>query len=516
MMKKTITLILSMALVLLSAVPALAAPAKDESIYAALDFDGSVQSVQAVNRFTDIPAGKPLTDFGAFRDVENLSTDTQPVTGDDRVTWDLGGDPPGEFYYQGTLDKPLPVNVELNYMLDGKYVEGGALGGKTGHITIGLDIRPNPDCDEALRKNIMVQASISLNSKKCRNIQADGATLVVMGGTINLSYTVLPGKDASYTLGMDAEDFSMGGITFNLVSYENALGDFQDNLDDLTDGFDTMADSMDDMAEGTGELKDGLSDMVGGLHDLDTGLSDLNGGTGEFAAGMDDFGNGLGGLQRGLSDLSSGSGKINGGLKDIDKNGASLLQGYQGIYQGLAAQADPGDPVLTAILAQFDELNAKLTIYTGGISTLADQYGSFHIGIAGLPRKIQEMRDGYGELRSGFGDIQSGIGDLADGMHTMYTETAGLPDDVQTLIDGQVEFRDGIIDAKDEARDKIDGYFPEKSGPPVSFTDERNTVRSVQYMLKTPEIEKAKKDAPKLEGDGDRQGFFQRLIALFK
>ena len=543
-MKKALTIILCLTISLLAAVPALGAENKDESIYASLGYDGSVRTLHAVSRFTDIPAEEPLIDYGRFGDVKNLTTQDQPVIEDDRVIWDLGEQPPKEFYSQASVDKALPYTVELRYMLDGEYVNGDTLGGATGHITIEMDIRPNPDCDEDLKKNMMVQASVSLDSETCRNIQADGATLVVMGGAINLSYTVLPGEDAAYTLSMDAEDFTMAGITFNLVSYENMLGDFQDDLDGLTDGFDEMADAMDEMADGTRELKDGLSDMVDGLHDMDTGLRDLQDGAAEFATGMGDFDGGLGALHRGLNELSSGSGQIHSGLSDIDSNGAPLLQGYQGVYQGLDTLKQEHDTHLGAansLLSNSDpdlvklgrfyigestalgdtmtglsDLNTGLNNCMNGISTLAGQYGSFHSGIAGLPRQVQKMLDGYDELQGGFGDIQSGIGDLADGMHTMYTETAGLPADIQELIDGQIEFRDGISEAKEEAQDSIDSFFPEETTAPVSFVDRRNTVRSVQYMLKTPDIEKPEAPSPDLEGNGERQGFFQRLIALFK
>ena len=510
-MKKALTVILCLAILLLSAAPALAAPVKDESIYASLDYDGSVRTLQVVNRFTGIEASKPLTDFGTLTDVQNLTSEAQPAIENDRVVWDLGGDPPEEFYYQASLTKALPYTVGLSYMLDGKYVQGDTLGGETGHITIGMDIRSNPDCDEALKKNIMVQASVSLNSETCRNIQADGATLVVMGGMINLAYTVLPGEDASYTLSMDAEDFSMGGITFNLISYENMLGDFEGDLDELTDGFDTMADSMGDMADGTRELKDGLSDMVDGFHDMDTGLSDLHEGASDFASGMDDFGNGIDKLRDGMEDLADGGQQIEKGLKDIDGGAAPLLENYRNIYQALAFSY-PSDPYV----ANLNTLNAGLSGYLDGISTFTHEYASFHRGIQELPGKVKEMKEGYNELRDGYTEIEDGIGDLSEGMHTMYTETAGLPGDVQELVDGQVEFQDGIIEAKDEAQEKIDEYFPKESGGPVSFADGRNTVRSVQYMLKTPDFEKPEDPEPDLEGNGEHQGFFQRLIALFR
>lgn len=547
-MKKTgLTMALSILLSVLIAVPAYANPSKDESVYAALGYDGTVQGIEVVNRFTGIDAGKPITDYGTYDEVTNLTNGIQPTVSGDSVTWELGGDPPEEFYYQGAADQPLPYTVSIRYTLDGETVTGDTLAGKSGRLAIGIDIAPNTACPESVRENLMVQASMSLDSAKCLNVRADGATLVVMGGLINLNYTVLPGEDAAYTLEMDVTDFSMDGITFNLISYENIIpSDFKGDVDALTDGFDTMADSMGEMVDGTTDLRDGLSDMRDGIHDLDTGLSDLYGGTGDFATGMDDFYNGLGALQRGLSDLSSGSGQIGGGLNDLSGNGASLVQGYGYVYQGLqelktgsdglideglvAYLNSLGDPALAGIaeyltqenaalddiIPHMNELNAGLSQYTGGVSALADQYATFNSGIAGLPRQIQAMRDGFSELRDGFTDIRTGIGDISDGVHTLYTETERLPGDVQTLIDGQTEFRDGITDAKDEAKESIDSFFPGESSGPVSFIDSRNTVNSVQYMLKTPDIVEDGDPDADLEGNGEKKGFFQRLLDLFR
>jgi putative membrane protein len=549
-MKKTIlSAALCIALVL-TAIPAQAAPQKDESVYAALDYDGSVRSVELVSRYTELQAGKPITDYGAFTNVRNLTTDHMPVVEEDRITWDLGSEPPAEFYYQASLDKAIPYTVALRYTLDGQPVPGDTLAGKTGRITIEINIKPNPACDESLREGIMVQASISLDSAKCRNIQADGATLVVMGGYINLSYTVLPEQEAAYTLSMDAEDFAMQGITFNLIPYGDMLGDFREDAEALTDGFDTMADAMDGMIDGTGRLRDGLSDLTDGIGELDTGLTDLSEGAADFAAGLGDFGGGLGGLRRGLSQLSDGSRQIKSALRNIEGGGAPLLQGYTGAAQGLETLKQQHDTLLGAAnyllstvpdptdtsnplvslclffigestaledtISGISDLNTALSGYMDGVSALAGQYDAFHSGIAGLPRQVQTMRDGFDKLQNGFADIQSGIGALSDGVRTMHTETARLPKDVQALIDGQTEFRDGILAAKDEAKDKIDGLFPENTGSPVSFADGRSTVHSVQYMLKTPDIERKKASAPDLEGKGERKGFIQRLIALFR
>lgn len=515
MKKKGFAAALCLALALLTAAPVSAASGKDESIYASLDYDGTVRSIEVVNRATGITAGETLTDYGAYGDITNLTNEIAPGVSD-TVTWELGGDPPSEFYYQGTVDKSLPYTVAIRYTLDGDAVTGDALAGKSGRFTIRMDIAPNAACPEQVRENLMVQASVSLDSETCRYIQADGSTLVVMGGYINLNYTVLPGKEASYTIAMDVEDFVMQGITFNLIPYENILpGDFRDDIDELTDGFTTMADAMDEMIDGTADLRDGMSDLTEALGDMDTGLADLNDGAVEFASGMNDFGDGIDDLHDGLEDLAGGSQQIEKGLKDIDGGGAPLLQGYTGLYQQmeLAAQSNPS---LNAFLPALNQLNAGLSDYVSGISTFTQGYIPFHQGIQEIPGQVKDMKIGYNDLSSGYGNIQTGIGDLSEGMHTMYTETAGLPGDVQGLIDGQVEFRDGITDARDETQDNIDAFFPGTSSAPVSFVDDRNTVNSVQYMLKTPDIEADDGPVQNLETDTENQGFFQRLLALFR
>jgi putative membrane protein len=516
MKKRGFAAALCLALILLIAAPVFAASGKDESIYASLDYDGTVRGIEVVNRVTGITAGDTLIDYGAYGDIANLTNEIAPAVSDDTVTWELGSDPPSEFYYQGTVDKSLPYTVAIRYTLDGIAVTGDALAGKSGRLVIGMDIAPNANCPENIRKNLMVQASMCLDSEKCRNIQADGSTFVVMGGYINLSYTVLPGEEASYTINMDVTDFTMQGITFNLIPYENILpGDFRNDIDELTDGFTTMADSMDEMIDGTTDLQSGLSDLTDALGDMDTGLADLNAGAVEFASGMNDFGDGIDDLRDGLTDLADGSQQIEKGLKDIDSGGAPLLQGYTGLYQQmeLAAQSNPS---LNAFLPQLGALNAGLSDYVSGISTFTQGYIPFHQGIQELPGQVKDMKIGYNGLSSGYGDIQSGIGDLSEGMHTMHTETAELPADVQELIDGQIEFRDGIKDARDETQDNIDAFFPGTSSGPVSFVDTRNAVNSVQYMLKTPDIKEDDSPVQNLESGKEDQGFFQRLLALFR
>lgn len=63
----------------------------------------------------------------------------------------------------------------------------------------------------------MVQATVLLDTVKCRNIQTEGATEANVGADKQLSYMKLPGQDLSFTIETDVTDFSMEGISLNAV-----------------------------------------------------------------------------------------------------------------------------------------------------------------------------------------------------------------------------------------------------------------------------------------------------------
>ena len=78
-----------------------AAPAaKEEVIYGKLAADGTVESLYAVNRF-EATAGVPITDYGHYTAVRNMTT-TDPITSSDgAVTLTPAAD--GTVYYEGTM-----------------------------------------------------------------------------------------------------------------------------------------------------------------------------------------------------------------------------------------------------------------------------------------------------------------------------------------------------------------------------------------------------------------------------
>ena len=130
-----------------SSLPAFAAAsaAKEEVIYANLTASGAVTGVYAVNSFS-VQAGDTVADHGSYTAVRNMTTSDAVEQSGDTVTVHVTED--GKLYYEGTMDAAtaLPWVVKLTYTLDGAEISPDELGGKSGALSIRLQVSRNPDC----------------------------------------------------------------------------------------------------------------------------------------------------------------------------------------------------------------------------------------------------------------------------------------------------------------------------------------------------------------------------------
>ncbi len=147
----------------------------------------------------------------------------------------------------------------------------------------------------------------------------------------------------------------------------------------------------------------------------------------------------------------------------------------------------------------------QLVKLTTGLTTLSDQYASFHGGLAGFMDGVAQMADGYTAFHSGFSKFAGGVDDLNDGVHDLY--------------DGTCELHDETEDLPDELQSKIDELMAEYSGDdfvPVSFVSGQNTnIGLVQFVLKCDGIVKPE-ETEAAPDDQPSETFWDRFTVLFK
>ena len=145
---------------------------KEENVYVSLAGDGSVADIYIVNMFA-LDSKTEIRDYGAYSSVRNLTSEADISLDGDSVTVSAEA---GTFYYQGNLkDAQLPWNISVAYMLDGKNVAADELAGANGHLVISGSVTKNKLADGDFYEAYMVQATVLLDTVKCRNIQNKGA-----------------------------------------------------------------------------------------------------------------------------------------------------------------------------------------------------------------------------------------------------------------------------------------------------------------------------------------------------
>lgn len=325
---------------------------KEEVIYVITDASGDVESVNAVNIF-----GKgDVTDYGDYSAVKMLNT-TDPIQLDgDKVTFTSDKD---KVYYQGTMENvQLPWKVKITYTLDGKEIAAKDLAGKAGALEIHITAKENTQCKSDFYDTTALQATLTLDTGKCENIQADGATLANVGSDKQISYTALPGKGLDAVVKADVTDFEMDAIAINGVALDLDIdiddAELMDKVTEIMDAAKELNDGAVELKDGTDTLKNGGNNLVSGAASLNTGITSLN-------SGITSLNTGVGNMQKALNTLNAQSDSLTSGsaqvltalqtiqtqltgvsvtteqLKQLTDSSAAIKQGITGAYNGAVA-----------------------------------------------------------------------------------------------------------------------------------------------------------------------------------
>ncbi len=482
---------------------------KDETVYASLNFDGSIRNLSVVNHIRT-PNEGIYTDYGHYTEIMNLSSgaENRQVDGT-KVTWQLPASDEG-FYYEGILkESQLPFIFSIVYSLDGKQVDARDLIGQSGKIKIEIKITSNTMSNPYYVDNYLAQVQLPLSLDKCSNILAAGAQSVIVGSTNTLAFMVMPGVSKEYSVTFDAKDFEMDGITTTVTSV-----DVQSLI-----GIDTQDIKLNstDISQGTGELVSGTEQLKAGVSQLADGLKKLASGTSALIMGSSEFQKGLKAYTDGLVAISDNAGQISQGINQLGKNGGELSAGYtqisegtvklmEGLLAGLPPEQQSAYSQQVEMLKQqLQGYGTNLEAYTKGVSQSAQGLSALSEGLSAAAQKGPELNKGAAE-------INTGLVKLGNGLNALYDGARLIPDEIQKLIDGQKELKEGL----DEALSLLDDFNLEGNPlpEPVSFADSSKTVDSVQFVIKTPELKPEPVIAPPAEVRKE-QSFWEKLAALF-
>ena len=393
---------------------------KEEVIYVITDASGEVESVNAVNIF-----GKGnVTDYGDYSAVKMLNT-TDPIKVDgDKITFSSDKD---KVYYQGTMENvQLPWNVKVTYMLDGKEITAKDLAGKSGALEIHITAKENTQCKSDFYDTTALQATLTLDTGKCENIQADGATLANVGSDKQISYTALPGKGLDAVVKADVTDFEMDAIAINGVALDLDIdiddAELMDKVTEIMDAAKELNDGAVELKDGTDTLKNGGNNLVSGAASLNTGITSLN-------SGITSLNTGVGNMQKALNTLNAQSDSLTSGS-------AQVLTALQTIQTQLT-----GVSVTTEQLKQLTDSSAAIKqgitdAYNGAVALQTNlSYSGYKAAMQSGGLNIDQLQAGNAEAIQ---TISTQINSLSESIATLkampdYADNAAYQKQVQQM-----------------------------------------------------------------------------------
>ena len=412
-----------------------AAYTKNQVVYVKTDATGKQTGVYVVNSF-DAAKGEKIEDAGTYTKVTNLSTKDKLKDQDGTVTVKGQGDE--DFLYQGDLAKntELPWTVGVSYQLDGKDVSAKELAGATGKLTMKLSIKPNASYagkgDYA--DNYLLQVTGSLANEHVRNIQADGATPAQNGANTQLSYMVLPGKDADYTVTADVEDFSFDGWQIAGVPLSLALdvdaGDMDTSqLTELSDGIASANDGAQQVASGAGSLAEAMGSAASGADQLVAGADAAAAGVNKLADGSSQVASGAGQVASGAGTLAAGTASLQAQLPALTVGASSLAQGATNVRQGVESvnsglgslQQAFTDPQ-AGLSAGAQQLATGAQALSDGTAALSGQSAELVSGATGVKNGVDQLAGQLGGLSASLSDGKAQLTQLAGTLTALKTQ----------------------------------------------------------------------------------------------
>ena len=471
MSKKVIALVM-VGTIMTSAVPAYASTiSKDETVYVTLDSEGKDISNTVSNWISSDEAIKNLKDKSVLRDVKNIKGDEKPVVENDYMIWNSDKK---DLYYNGKCDKSLPLNVVIDYELNGKTIKPSDLVGKDGKVKITISIKNNEKrtinvggTDREAYVPFTVAGTVILPTDKFSNVKVDGASMIDDGDKEVLAFAALPGLKESLqlenfdvlkdtmTIEADVKNFELSSMMFvatpeipdideidgveNIDELKEALNKLNDGgkallegANKLYDGEKTLNDNMAIFNDGVGKVDEGFGKLYGGLkvigekyptivkqgQELIGGVNDLNNGLKAYNGKFDMF------LAK-LDEASKGSAKVLAGVKKSQVSAKTLVDGKSAENKGISdlyenvEQLKAAIPALEGICATLPDEAPQKKQLQGLIKGLE----KLDIAVKGLKGKDDAITDGFNQL---YKALYEGDESLLNGVESLSSGISGL------------------------------------------------------------------------------------------
>lgn len=464
---------------------------KDETVYTTFHTNQNLYKTTVVNHLYDA-SEDTIEDMTELKEILNINGKEKFQIQGKNITWNNKGK---EIFYQGQIEKELPIEINIKYYLDGIEMTSKEMVGKKGTVKIIIELVNKEEHEvfvnghqETLYTPFVVTAGTMLSGKTNSNIEVSNGRVINTGSrnmmislaapglydslgmdefkemdSIIISYDTKEFKEHTIYLVatpklIDREDFD---VFEKLNSIYRDVDSLETNMNTIESGMNRLEEGASKLASGSKEISDNLANVVGYMKQLENGEIELEDGLKQVITALDTAQNQL--------QNSNTEGNIASliGLKGGNNQAIDTLTGTNIEIKNLFANS--GIDIDIVSLEQLPESlktykqtydgNTKmirlLTLNNNAIDQTITTTTKTSQMIEGL---VSNLKDALRKLEIGTNTLYSSTNQIRSGVEQLYQGSITLRDGANTLYSGTTNLKTGISTYHREGIQKLSSY----------------------------------------------------------
>lgn len=474
------------------------AMSKQEVVFTTLSNTGKVESNIVNNYLKYIPKGD-IEDETILKDILNISGDEKLTQSEGKILLKSEGK---DITYQGKTDKELPLDVTIDYYLDGKKLPKKEILNKKGKVEIVISFNNKSYSEKYNLHTPFVVTLASVIKGDNKNMEVTNGKIVNTGTKNVLVSVAAPGLYSDLKLdelkGMDqikisyeTEKFVSSDLyivatpkilgkadlrVFDKLSYLNS------SVKQMQDGINSLSEGANQLVEGSFTLSEKLEEAFNGSKQITSGLEMINSNSNSISSLITLVDSLYSKYQENsnlLLQIENGSAKsqLENGIASATVS-LNDLMGKKAAYEQLKSLKDSNIELPEDKLLLYNQLEGSINQITMGIEQYRQGIDNAQKQLAALPTnyaalqgsnatietilkqllKIDNMSqvpDAIQLFKQNIEKLTNGISSLKDGSNNLTNGLGGLSDGANTLHQGTEKLRDGINKFNSEGITKL-------------------------------------------------------------
>ena len=541
---------------------------KEETVYTKLNTDGSVKSTFVTNHLINEDKLETIEDYSNLENIININSNIPYTRNAELLTWNAGGK---DIFYQGSLNKQIPVSQNITYTLDGEDISLKDLIGKKGKVEITIKYQNNDKkivnvngTNMTLYTPFVVTTATILSNTENTNIKITNGKVINNGTKSIVVGLSSPGLYESLNMDtfkdLDTVKLSFETEKFELASIYSVITPKLLDSDDLSvfDELKGLYKSVDTLQASMNQIEDGSKNVLSGLNTVSSGASLVSENLNNVLSKLEQIKNGTAdvsdGLKQILAELQKASGSLTSKetqekVKQIKtlmatntKTIENLTAGNQKLKEAYETYGLKDMTYETLAKTNLELYNIKyqyentysnnenlITLLTTNNGALASTLETMDATTKKINDMLTSLTTALTKASTGADTLKDGTSLLTEGVNVLNSKMKELSAGTTTLKDGMTTLDSGIKTFNKEGINTLSSYtnnakvvtnkveaLVELSEDYQIFTVKKDDTEASTKFIQVLDGVKAPKEEENTQTETKKESLWTKFVNLFR